>query len=227
MMLSSDGAGTVLRLVSETALRGLQIHLSGMQSEPRVRGSSGAPIVSADLSRKPVKRSAPEESALIRRLTYSPASKEFRFLLADDASVLEPGDVLEISGLPAGFAPADIRYAVAIGSNGQRIDLAAANAVGTDGGGSIVPGPAVSLFPNPVRHGEPATLSVTGRGASGDALVRVDLVDLLGRRIRHATPAVFGTDTIRLDSSLLVPGLYFLRLRTAAWNRTVPVTVIR
>ncbi|MFO8232254.1 MAG: T9SS type A sorting domain-containing protein, partial [Longimonas sp.] len=78
-------------------------------------------------------------------------------------------------------------------------------------------------YPNPTRHQATVRFAVPGRQD-----VRIDLYDMLGRRIRTVvdTNAEGRTDT-QLDVSGLASGTYFLRMQTEGYTETQRITVVR
>jgi hypothetical protein len=83
---------------------------------------------------------------------------------------------------------------------------------------------APAVFPNPTTGA--ATVALDLARASD---VTVDVVDLLGRRVAGlgTSPQAAGTVRLDLPTATLAPGLYLVRVQTAAGVATTPLTVTR
>ncbi len=79
-------------------------------------------------------------------------------------------------------------------------------------------------YPNPTRHQATVRFALPD-GAEGAA--RLELFDLLGRRIHTQNITGSGRQETQLDVSGLSSGLYFLRLTAAGQTRTQRLTLVR
>ncbi|NNF03976.1 MAG: hypothetical protein HKN17_05880, partial [Rhodothermales bacterium] len=110
----SSPAGTALTLEAGIALRGVQVILSGLDTEPDVmRTNPNHKVISPSSS----------STTSFTRSSFDPGTGRFVLLDASSDVVLKASDRLRITGLPAGFEPEDIAVAIGIGAGGERIHL--------------------------------------------------------------------------------------------------------
>ncbi len=123
----------------------------------------------------------------------------------------------------------------AANQNGPAVSLVGVDAsgVGEPGAGGVVAGEAApptgqmtlaQPFPNPT-----ASRTAVAFTTADAATVRLSVVDVLGREVAVLTdgPVAAGTHEATVDTSRLAPGVYAVRLASAAGVRTTRLTVVR
>ena len=218
VLISISDAAPDLLLELETAepLRALQLHfqIEDIAEMPRlILNQAGAPTASAQVTS--------DEDGNVRILLYRP-----------DGGVVEPGTyrfarIQRSRG--GGFITRE--YATAIGGTKQRLPVDVEGLVATPTERISPAGFEVgSPYPNPIRSG--STLRVSLRGMPESGGIRLEVFDLLGRRVdqrdipsSHASALEW--DVRSTHGGTMSPGVYLLRISNGDYATTRKIVVVR
>jgi hypothetical protein len=148
--------------------------------------------------------------------TYTLAAAELLNLPAGTSLVLEDTQTGQRTPLAATGAAYSFTVAAGDKPDGRFwLNLSAASPLATQAGALQA---ALTVFPNPTHDGQATLLVPTGTGAG-----QVQVLDALGRLVRHQALAAGGSTTLKLAG--LPAGVYVVRVQTSGEQATRRLTI--